>query len=53
MGAGHYQQKVGKPKKYHGRKKNVLASTHWRIEKEAKDKGFYDLVEPEMCDTYL
>lgn len=48
-----YQQKVGKPKKYHGRNKNVLASTHWRIEKEAKDKGFYDLVEPEMCDTYL
>ncbi len=49
----NYQRKAREPKKYHGRNKKVLASTHWRIEKEAEDKGFYDLVEPEMCDTYL
>ena len=49
----NYQRKAREPKKYHGRNKKVLASTHWRIEKEAKEKGFYDLVEPEMCDTYL
>ena len=48
-----YQRKAGKPKKYHGRNKAVLASQHWRIEQEAKDKEFYDLVEPEMCDKYL
>lgn len=49
----NYQRKAGKPKKYHGRNKKVLASTHWRIEKEAKDEGFYKLVEAEMCDKYL
>jgi hypothetical protein len=48
-----YQRKARKQKKYHGRTKESLASTYWRIEREAKDKGFYDLVEPEMCDTYL
>ena len=49
----NYQRKAGKPKKYHGHNKAVLASQHWRIEKEAKDKGLYDLVEAEMCDKYL
>ena len=48
-----YQRKAGKPKKYHGRTKESLASTYCRIERESKDKGFYDLVEPEMCDKYL
>ncbi len=49
----NYQQKAGEPQKYHGRNRAVLASQHWRIEQEAKDEGFYELVEAEMCDKYL
>ncbi len=47
-----YQRKTGRPKKYHGRNSNVIAAIHSRVEKEARDKGFYEFIQEALCDPY-